>query len=94
MYLAPYLSAAIHAPGVTGGASGFGELCVVSDLGNGEYEISYVPTAAGNCTVIIESGAQSRDVPVLVEAAEPKVASTEIDRRGLEGWCAGEAWLI
>ena len=31
-----------------------------------------------------------RDVFVIVEAAEPMVGSTEFDRKGLDGWKAGE----
>ena len=91
MHGGAHLSASSHASNAT---SGFGEPCAVSDLGGGEYEVSYVAKSAGKTYVRLESGNQSRDVEVLVEAGEPMVSSTEIDRSGMEGWKAGEPGVL
>ena len=86
-----HLAAAIHPPGASGG---FGEACVVTDLGNGTYDVTVVPTRAGTCTMVLESGSQSRELALLVDAGEAVVSATTFDRSGLDGWRAGEPGVL
>ena len=44
---------------------------MVTDLGNGTYDVTVVPTRAGTCMMVLESGSQSRELALLVDAAEP-----------------------
>ena len=74
-------AAAIHPPGASGG---FGEACVVTDLGNGTYDVTVVPTRAGTCMMVLESGSQSRELALLVDAGEAVVSATTFDRSGLD----------
>ena len=86
-----HLAASIHPPGAVGG---FGEACAVTDLGNGTYDVAVVPTRAGACTLVLESGSQSRELALLVDAGEPVVSATAFDRSGLDGWRAGEPGVL
>ena len=60
-----------------------------TDLGNGTYDVAVVPTRAGACTCA-ESGSQSRELALLVDAGGPRRLATAFDRSGLTGWRAGE----
>ena len=67
---------------------------MVTDLGNGTYDVTVVPTRAGTCMMVLESGSQSRELALLVDAGEAVVSATTFDRSGLDGWRAGEPGVL
>ena len=79
----------------------FGEPCVVTDNGDGEYDVRFTPTVSGTCRITLEVQSaeldrpESREILIEIEPGEPVATMTEYDATAIaSAWSAGEPGVL